>query len=62
MISATAARALLSSQIDLLVANAAISDCVARLFTARGRPREASWISATASSLKIVSLRPASLT
>jgi hypothetical protein len=37
----------------------AISVWVARLFTARGRPREASWISATASSENSVSERSA---
>lgn len=59
--SATAARAEDSSTIAFFCANAAISDCTARLLTSRGRPREAWWISATASSVNSLSERPASL-
>src|SRR5436309_2292535 len=58
--SATAARAADSSTIAFLAANAAINEETARLFTCRGRPRETSWISATASSEKSVSERLAS--
>src|ERR1700689_1539826 len=58
--SATAARAADSSTIALFEVNAAISDPTARLLTWRGRPRETSWISASASSEKSVSERPAS--
>src|SRR6266545_3713517 len=59
--SVTAARALDSSTMALFAANAATRAWMARLFTARGRPRETWWMSATASSLNKVSARPASL-
>jgi integrase/recombinase XerD len=61
VISVTAARALCSSAMDLRPAMAAIRAWVARLLTARGRPRAASWIKVTASSLNSGSDRPASL-
>ena len=59
--SVTAARALCSSTMDLRPAMAATRAWVAMLFTARGRPRAASWMSVMASSLKSVSARPVSL-
>jgi hypothetical protein len=59
-ISATAARAADSSTIAFFEANAAINEDTARLLTWRGRPRETSWINATASSENRVSERPAS--
>jgi len=59
--SVTAARALCSSTMDLRPAQAAIRAWVARLLTARGRPRAASWIRVAASSLNSGSDRPASL-
>ena len=49
--SVTAARALCSSTMFLRPAMAATRAWVARLLTARGRPRAASWIRVTASSL-----------
>ena len=61
VISVTAARALCSSTMFLRPAQAATRAWVARLLTARGRPRAASWMSATASSLNRGSERPASL-
>ena len=60
--SVMAVRALCSSTMDLRPAQAATRAWVAMLLTARGRPRAASWMRAAASSLKIVSERPASLT
>ena len=60
VISVTAARALCSSTMFLRAAQAATRAWVARLLTARGRPRAASWISATASSLNSGSERPRS--
>ena len=59
--SVTAARALCSSTRFLRPAMAATRAWVARLLTARGRPRAASWMSAAASSLNRGSARPASL-
>src|SRR6266568_7755138 len=44
---------------DLFWAKVATSAWRARLLTARGRPRDACWMTATASSLKRVSERPA---
>ena len=61
VISVMAARALCWSTMDLRAAIAATRAWVARLLTARGRPRAASWISVTASSLNRGSERPASL-
>lgn len=57
--SATAARAEDSSTMALDAAKAATSDCTARLLTARGRPLDAWWMRASASSENKVSLRPA---
>jgi hypothetical protein len=59
--SVMAARALCSSTIGLRSAQAATGAWVARLLTARGRPRAASWIKVSASSLNSGSERPASL-
>jgi integrase len=59
--SVTAARALCSSTMFLRPAMAATRAWVARLLTARGRPRAASWIKVVASLLNRGSARPASL-
>ncbi len=61
VISVIAARAPFSSTMDLRFAQAATRAWVAMLLTARGRPRAASWIKVTASSLNSGSDRPASL-
>jgi hypothetical protein len=61
VISVTAARALVSSTMDLRPAQAATRAWVAMLLTARGSPRAASWMRAAASSLNSGSDRPASL-
>ena len=61
VISVMAARALCSSTMFLRAAQAATRAWVARLLTARGRPRAASWMRVMASSLNRVSDRPASL-
>src|SRR6266700_4217580 len=61
VISVTAARALCSSTMFLRLAQAATRAWVAMLLTARGRPRAASWMRVTASSLNSGSERPASL-
>src|SRR5215211_6929836 len=58
--SATAARADGSSTMAFLLAKAATRAWTARLFTARGSPRDTWWINAVASSLNRVSDRPAS--
>ena len=57
--STTAILAAASSTMDLPAAKVATRACRARLLTARGRPLDACWRTATASSLKSGSLRPA---